>query len=41
MNFSLAELKELTFCNLINILLSQVAPEEREAKQTDIDAFLR
>lgn len=41
MNFSLMELKELSFCNLINILLSQVAPEERTAKQSDIDAFLR
>ena len=41
MNFSFAELKEISFCSLINILLSLVAPEERTAKQSDIDAFLR
>ena len=41
MNFSIEELKELSFCALINILLCQVGTKEKEASQKDIDALLR
>lgn len=39
LNVSFDEMKEITFTALLNILLSSVEPEEREASQSDIDAF--
>ena len=39
LNFSFAELREMSFCTLLNILLSNVKNDEKEATQKDIDNF--
>lgn len=39
LNFSFSELREISFVTLINILLSTVQSDEKEATQKDIDSF--
>jgi hypothetical protein len=39
LNFSFQELREISFVTLINILLSSVQNDEKEATQKDIDSF--
>ena len=39
LNFTFDEMKEISFVTLVNILLSNVEPDSKEASQKDIDSF--
>lgn len=39
LHFSFDELKEISFVTLVNILLSNVEPESKEASQREIDSY--
>lgn len=39
LNISLEDMKEMSYVSLINILLSSVEEDEKDATQSDIDAF--
>jgi hypothetical protein len=40
LNISFADMKEMTFSSLMNILLSTVESDTKQATQTDINALL-
>lgn len=40
LNISFSDMKEMTFISLMNILLSTVESDVKEATQTDINSFL-
>lgn len=40
LNISLADMKEMSFVSLVNILISTIEKDEHIANQNDIDKFL-